>query len=419
MLVSTLCTSCLTYFLVSSIVEASKKAKKEKAIIAESNRTKAEEDNNSIEFPVSGTGQNADENMLIAESNRTKAEEDNNNIELLASGTGKNADEAITMALKNAIEQAFGAFVSANTLILNDEIVQDQIATVSSGNINSYDVLSTNTLPDGLVSVNLRTSVSLSNLISYAESHGSSVELAGQTFIRNVKLKKLNQKNEAVALLNLFEQLSFLQIYDYELATNLAVYGNDYNLQMTIQLIKNPNFQTAVDLIFSTLASLSLSPEEVDSWEKDGFDTYTYSISLSATEKTVFYLRNDDVFFYNYIASFFHCAEAAWLIQFDNSQHTMYGPFDPAADWWLTSDNALPLMIKQYGKPEIYCSSDGFVIEKQTSPLTMIGSITLSETELEDIKNIEIIHNKRFFHKHVDKLKRDLTRKYGLDSFSM
>ena len=35
------------------------------------------------------------------------------------------------MALRSAIEQAFGTFVSANTTILNDEVVKDEIARLA------------------------------------------------------------------------------------------------------------------------------------------------------------------------------------------------------------------------------------------------------------------------------------------------
>jgi len=38
---------------------------------------------------------------------------------LVVSGQGKTADEAKTNALRSAIEQAFGAFISSNTTILH------------------------------------------------------------------------------------------------------------------------------------------------------------------------------------------------------------------------------------------------------------------------------------------------------------
>lgn len=355
--------------------------------------------------------------MLIAESNRTKAEEDNNNIELLASGTGKNADEAITMALKNAIEQAFGAFVSANTLILNDEIVQDQIATVSSGNINSYDVLSTNTLPDGLVSVNLRTSVSLSNLISYAESHGSSVELAGQTFTRNIDLQKLNQRNEVIALMNLFDQLSNMQIYDYQLSvrptvSNESTVDNEvYYLYLTIKPLRNPkNFHAAIDLISSTLTSISISQEEANELANSGFSTSYFLLYDTNDTFTRLHFRNrfTDNLIYNVLSSFFDCAETAWLIQFDNSQHSVYGPFENyyLYDKFTPLDNELPLNIYVSSDSGIRLDINSLKIEERTYVANINGRVKLSRTELTDIKKVDILPDNRAFQKDLAKMKK-------------
>ena len=61
-----------------------------------------------------------------------------NTIRLTVSGEGATKEEATANALRSAIEQAFGTFVSANTQILNDDIVKDEIATISSGNIQEY-----------------------------------------------------------------------------------------------------------------------------------------------------------------------------------------------------------------------------------------------------------------------------------------
>ena len=58
-------------------------------------------------------------------------------VTLVVTGEGATKEEASSNALRSAVEQAFGVFVSANTEILNDEIVKDEIATISSGNVIS------------------------------------------------------------------------------------------------------------------------------------------------------------------------------------------------------------------------------------------------------------------------------------------
>ncbi|MBQ1281361.1 MAG: hypothetical protein IIY16_03855, partial [Oscillospiraceae bacterium] len=112
---------------------------------------------------------------------------------------GATKEEATANALRSAIEQAFGTFVSANTQILNDDIVKDEIATISSGNIQEYSELGCITLPNGHKSVSLSATVSIGNLVSYAKSKGSSAEFAGSVFAMNMKMRKLNAENEKKA----------------------------------------------------------------------------------------------------------------------------------------------------------------------------------------------------------------------------
>ena len=73
----------------------------------------------------------------------------NDEVTLVASGKATDSEKATTIALRSAIEQAYGTFVSANTTILNDDLVKDEIVTISNGNIKSYEVLSDVKCEDG------------------------------------------------------------------------------------------------------------------------------------------------------------------------------------------------------------------------------------------------------------------------------
>ena len=135
-------------------------------------------------------------------------------VTLVVSGEGATKDEATTMALRSAIEQAFGVFVSANTEILNDELVKDEIATVASGNVKKYTELGVSILPNNLTSVTLQATVSVQKLTSYAKSHGSSAEFAGATFAQNVKLAKLQMQNTDKAFIHLANKLKMFRYED-------------------------------------------------------------------------------------------------------------------------------------------------------------------------------------------------------------
>ena len=128
-------------------------------------------------------------------------------VALTVSADGATKEEATKIALRSAIEQAYGAFVSANTTILNDEMVKDEIVTISNGNIKSYQEVASVLLPNGRTTVTLNAIVSISKLTSYAQSKGATTEFAGATFAMNVKMMELNKQNEMKALDNLILQI--------------------------------------------------------------------------------------------------------------------------------------------------------------------------------------------------------------------
>jgi hypothetical protein len=61
---------------------------------------------------------------------------------VVAEGTGATADEALKDAFRNGVRQAVGSVVDANTLVENDELIEDKILTYSDGFIKSYEKLS-------------------------------------------------------------------------------------------------------------------------------------------------------------------------------------------------------------------------------------------------------------------------------------
>ena len=123
------------------------------------------------------------------------------------SSDGVTKEDAIKSALRLAIEQSYGAFVSGNTTILNDEVVKDEIVTLSTGSIKSYEVVSATQSNSNKWFVTVKGVVSLPHLIKYARNHGSECEFAGNTFGMQIKLIDIEKENERKALKNLDELL--------------------------------------------------------------------------------------------------------------------------------------------------------------------------------------------------------------------
>lgn len=151
-------------------------------------------------------------------------------VTLVVSSDGATKEDAVKFALRSAIEQAYGTFVSANTSILNDELVKDEIVTVSSGNVKSYEEIVSETLPNGRFFVTLKATVSLSKLISYAQSKGAECEFAGATFGMQVKLEELNRENISKVFENLALQYKEIipSCFDYKINAEPAENFNEF-----------------------------------------------------------------------------------------------------------------------------------------------------------------------------------------------
>ena len=240
---------------------------------------------------------------------------------LTVSADGTTKEEAVKAALRSAIEQAYGTFVSANTTLLNDELVKDEIVTISSGNIKEYKEVSIANLPSGKIFATLRAVVSVSKLISYAQHKGAKVEFAGATFAMNMKMKELNKKNEAIAWDNLLQKLNqlLLNSFDYQLQIGNPTLGNKrlsrlpmdeqrvlrnslgltneylrylrkkdnktalpagsyYNLPLYVRIKCNENMRIAMDLIVNTLQQLSLTGNEIREYETSKIPFKRYNI---------------------------------------------------------------------------------------------------------------------------------------------
>lgn len=224
----------------------------------------------------------------------------NDEVTLVASGKATDSEKATTIALRSAIEQAYGTFVSANTTILNDDLVKDEIVTISNGNIKSYEVLSDVKCEDGQDMVTVKATVCISKLVSYAKSKGASTEFAGATFAQSMKIKELNKKNESQALQNVLTMvkemlpIAFdkkLYVADPSIAKAIPQYsyprsnvekqyydyGNltDGYYKMVMYVIMEPNDNTSgvLNSICETLQAISLSKEEIIEYKKVGINT--------------------------------------------------------------------------------------------------------------------------------------------------
>lgn len=236
-----------------------------------------------------------------------------NDVVLTVTSDGATKEEAVKNALREAVEQTYGVFVSGNTSIFNDELIGDEIATVSSGNIKKYKEVAYSHVGDNHT-VTLTVTVSTGKLISYAKSKGAECELDGASMFADIQLQELYRNNEEKLFENLISELEglFSQGYDYELEVKKQSeddrYGfremtsaNNVNLECHITAKLNKQGEYAWKKLMETLKTVGQKYNS--EWffgvkKKDGFNhevsVYTGSTLYNGSDcpSDIFLLRS-------------------------------------------------------------------------------------------------------------------------------
>jgi TonB family protein len=227
------------------------------------------------------------------------AQDADKTVAITVSGSGKTQEDAKQSALRSAIEQAFGAFISTKTEVLNDQLIADQITSVSSGSIKTYNLLNESQLPNGTWGVTLKVIVSLNKLTSFVEAKGISVEIKGGLFALNIKQQMLNEEGEIkaveelVSLLHQPMQISF----DYAITSgnpkSIDSENKNWEIPIVVTATSNKNIDFCANYFMKTLAAISLTTPEVESYKelnKKVFHIIVYHKGITSS----FYLRKQN-----------------------------------------------------------------------------------------------------------------------------
>jgi hypothetical protein len=218
-------------------------------------------------------------------------------VSLTVSGTGKTLEEAKSNALRSAIEQAFGAFISSKTEILNDNLVKDEIVSVANGNIQKFEIVSQVEIPNNGYAMTLNATVSISKLTSFAQSKGVSIEIKGGLFAANIIQQELNEKAELKAVQNIIEISEGIlkKSFDYSIQTNgnPTLNNGKYDISLAVKIKLNSNFNLFIDYFQNSLLSLSMSKNEIDSYLKIN-KPYDVILLTNVNGYDKIYLRNPE-----------------------------------------------------------------------------------------------------------------------------
>jgi hypothetical protein len=219
---------------------------------------------------------------------------------IVASGSGPTTEEARNNALRSAIEQAYGVYVSTKTEVLNDQVVADEIVSVASGNIMSYKILSEVSSGDIHHSL-LEVKVSISNLTSFAQSKGFEVEIKGGIFAANLKQQQLNENAEIKAVRNsLSVALDLLNIgFDFKVEIKEPKLHDQikrvWSVETIVNSYTNSNYELALEIVRSLLNDVSLTKQEAEDYRALGKPIYELRFyDMEFPDPYTYYLRTSD-----------------------------------------------------------------------------------------------------------------------------
>ena len=224
--------------------------------------------------------------------------QDEKTVTINVNGQGQTLEEARQNALRNAIEEAFGVFISSNTKILNDELVKDEIVSVSNGNIQSFDIISETEISENNYMSSLRATVSINKLTSFVESKGFEVEFKGGLFTQNIKMQQLYEKNESIAVKNMIKVLKEIsnESFDFEIRADEPISSstNHWKVPIRVDIKMNENFFKVSSLLFGLLNDLKMTYSEMQSYMDLKKSFYPITFIKNENEKGIFYFRNSE-----------------------------------------------------------------------------------------------------------------------------
>jgi hypothetical protein len=151
-------------------------------------------------------------------------------------------------------------------------------------------------LPDNTWGVTLKALVSISKLSSFVEAKGIAIEIKGGMFALNIKQQLLNEQgeikavSEMVGLLHEPMQISFDYVIKSSEPKSLDAESKNWEIPLVVTATTNENIDFCANYCIKTLAALSLSTEEVTSYESLNKAVFPVEINYNGIDKT-FYLR--------------------------------------------------------------------------------------------------------------------------------
>jgi hypothetical protein len=298
-----------------------------------------------------------------------------NTVKVKVFGSGNTADLAIKNALRSALEQVNGAFISSRTEVFNQLIASDEIVSISNGAIVEYEVLK-KTEVNNMFHVTIEAIVSASELVNYmSKNTSSSVSLKGDLFVSNAAQQKMNQKAEEIALTNIFDVYKkiYMNSFDVKLTLDAPVSctqdsyfanclrpikgvknsASFFEIKAHLIVVVNKNMKQVVSFLNENLKAISISESEAlnfknltgnECWNFNGMwfrSNPNIKINYRVNEEHVFGARKQEEIAYFFLSK---CILKDGLSEYQFSKH---GIKAHGGDWrkFTSSNNNLEYIM--------------------------------------------------------------------------
>jgi hypothetical protein len=197
-------------------------------------------------------------------------------IDLTVSGRGASKDSAILTALKSAINQGFSSFITTNTKIINDSLINDEVVQMSNGTINKFTILTSDSISNNDYSVVLKVLMAVNRMNDIVKSKGIESELDGAEFAFNQKLRILNDQNELKTLkstldiaLSLFKKSIDYKVIAFDPIASVDKSSN-WEVPVNIDFQFNQNIKLFSSYLYNNFIKLSLTFSDFQNYKKLG-----------------------------------------------------------------------------------------------------------------------------------------------------
>jgi hypothetical protein len=214
-------------------------------------------------------------------------------IKVTARGAGTSISEALADAYNNAIQQAIGLYIDAETIVNNDKIIKEQILTHSRGMIQNFDIVSEDT-SGGLFLVTILAEVFEKPLLDKIKPITETFDFVDLSDLHaSIHIEETESLSSEVLLRKALSPFFSSKLYKFSL------YGKPYlnpknNNQLIINILAKPNIQEyekGIDELIVVLNQISTSKTETFNKHEDN---KIYYKSKSYSDDNIFSLDAHD-----------------------------------------------------------------------------------------------------------------------------